>query len=248
MLRIIIIEDEKVLAETLMNVLAEVAPQCRVMGIAPSIVEARRLIETVKPDIAFLDVELKDGLSFDLLEKLPEINFEIIFVTAYSKYAFNAFKYSAIDFVVKPIDADDISRAVNRAVEALSDKDIGERVKLLLQNKDENQSNQRIILKTSESVHYVPIKDIIRCESDINYTTFHLTGGKNVVVSKTMGEFERILPDYFFRVHRSHLVNLNFIHQVKKRSGIVILSNDEKIPVSSRKKDALLEVLKDFNF
>ncbi len=248
MIKVVIIEDDKSLAATLMKILSEVAPQCKVMGIAPSVKEAKQLIDDVKPDIAFFDVELEDGLSFDLLEQLTDINFEIIFVTAYSSYAFNAFKYSAIDFIVKPVDPDDISRAVSRAVKSLSKNDISKRIDIFLQNKKEEQViNQRITLRTSASTHYVQIKDIIRCESDINYTTFHLVDGKKIVVSKTMGEFEKMLPEIFFRVHRSHLVNLGFIVEVQKRSNTVFLSNKEKVPVSIRKKEGLLSALKIYN-
>ena len=244
MYKVIIIEDEKDLAETLIKIINEVAPQCKVMGVAPSIKEAKLLIEETNPDIAFFDVELEDGLSFELLEKIPEINFEIIFVTAYSNYALNAFKYSAIDFVVKPIDCDDIKRATERAFKSLKDKDINQRIKNLLQNKNESTENQRIILPTSDSIHYVKIKEIVRCESDINYTSFHLLDGKKVLVSQTLGEYEKILPDFFFRAHRSHLINLKFITEFKKKTNIIHLSNNEKIPVSFRKKDALITALK----
>jgi two-component system LytT family response regulator len=246
MYNILIVEDELKLALSLKTVLGMVAQNCQVTAIAASIMEARQLIDDLSPDIVFLDVELSDGLSFDLLEQLPEITFEIVFVTAHSNYALNAFKYSAIDFVVKPIDPDDIENAVLRAIDSISKKDIGQRIKLLLQNKNESPANQRIILQTADSVYYVPIKDIVHCESDINYTTFYTADAKSIVVSKTLGDFEKILPSFFYRVHRSHLVNLNFVSQVKKRTGECVLFNEQKIPVSSRKMESLLLALKDF--
>jgi len=246
MYKVIIIEDDIELAQTLAKVLSIEAPFFELKGIAPSIAEGEKLINEVKPDVAFFDVELKDGLSFELLEKLPKIDFEIIFVTAFSHYAINAFQYSAIDFVVKPIDPDDIRRASERAVESLSKKNIAERIQNLLFNRTKESTEQRLMLQTAGSVHFVKISDIIRCESDINYTTFFLSTGKSIMVSKTMGEFERLLPAFFFRAHRSHLINLNYVVEVKKRSGIAILSNNEKIEVSFRKKEAFLNALKDF--
>jgi two-component system, LytTR family, response regulator len=246
MYNVIIIEDDRNLAQALIKVIHDVAPQFEIKGTAPSIEEAKLLIETIKPDIAFMDVELQDGLSFELLEQIPEITFEVIFVTAFSQYAIDAFKYSAIDFILKPIDPDDIALAAKKVTRSLEMKDIDLRIKNLLYNKTQEPVNQRIILQTSGSVHYVKMKDIIRCESDVNYTTFFLTEGKPIVVSKTIGEFERMLPPYFFRTHRSHLVNLNYIEEVKKRTGIVILSNKEKIEISSRRKEAFLEALKEY--
>lgn len=246
MYKVVIIEDDAELAQTLANIISIEAPFFVLKGIAPSIAEGEKLINEVKPDVAFFDVELKDGLSFELLEKLPSIDFEIIFVTAFSHYAINAFQYSAIDFVVKPVDPDDIQRASKRAVDRLTKKDINERIQNLLFNRNQDQQEQRIVLQTAGSMHVVKVKDIIRCESDINYTTFYLNEGKPIVVSKTMGEFERLLPASFFRVHRSHLINLNYVVEVKKRTGIAILANNEKIEVSSRKKESFLQALKDF--
>jgi len=234
MYKVVIIEDDVELAQTLAKVLSVEAPFFELKGIAPSIEEGEKLILDVKPDVAFFDVELKDGLSFELLEKLQTIDFEIIFVTAFSHYAINAFQYSAVDFVVKPIDPDDIRRASERAIESLSKKDIDERIKNLLFNRNQDQKEQRIVLQTAGSMHVVKVKDIIRCESDINYTTFHLNTGNPIVVP------------YFFRAHRSHLINLNYVVEVKKRTGIAILSNNEKIEISSRKKESFLNALKDF--
>ncbi|MBN1927569.1 MAG: response regulator transcription factor [Prolixibacteraceae bacterium] len=244
MYKVVIIEDDPELALTLENILKKEAPLFEVLGTAPSVKEGERLIKEVEPDIAFCDVELEDGLSFDLLEKLPEINFEIVFVTAYSKYAVQAFHYSAIDFVVKPIDPDDIRRVSEKIVKSLSDKSIQERIKNLLYNNKANEQDQRIMLQTASSVYYVPLKEVVRCESDVNYTSFLLSDGRSVLVSKTMGEFEKILPSFFFRAHRSHLVNLHFVVEVKKRQGLAVLSNNEKIEISVRKKDAFLQAMK----
>jgi two-component system LytT family response regulator len=246
MYKVIIIEDDIELAQTLSRIISIEAPSFDLKGIATSIAEAEKLIAEVNPDVAFCDVELKDGLSFELLEKLPKINFEIIFVTAFSQYAINAFQYSAIDFVVKPIDPDDIRRASEKVVESLTKKNIEERIHNLLFNRSQDQKEQRIVLQTAGSIHVVKLKDIIRCESDINYTTFFLNDGKSIMVSKTMGEFERLLPSYFFRAHRSHLINLNYVIEVKKRTGIAILTNNEKIEISFRKKEAFLKAIKDF--
>jgi two-component system LytT family response regulator len=246
MYKVVIIEDDAELAQTLAKVIGNEAPFFEIKGIAPSIAEGEKLIAEVDPDVAFFDVELSDGLSFDLLERLPSVRFEIIFVTAFSNYAFNAFKYSAIDFVTKPIDPEDIRRASERAIQSIEKNNIDQRVRTLLLNRKQDQLEQHIVLQTAISLHIVKVKNIIRCESDVNYTTFYLTDGKSIVVSRTLGEFEKILPSCFFRVHRSHLINLNFVLEVKKQIGIVILSNNEKVEFSLRRKDAFLQALKEF--
>lgn len=244
MYKVVIIEDDRELAQTLESILKTEAPLFEVKGIAPSVAAGEKLINDVKPDIAFCDVELEDGLSFELLEKLPEINFEIVFVTAYSKYAVQAFRFSAIDFVVKPIDPDDIRRVSEKVVKSLSDKNIHERINNLLYNHKADEQDRRIMLQTAGSVYYVPLNEVVRCESDVNYTSFLLSDGRSVLVSKTMGEFEKMLPSFFFRAHRSHLVNLHYVVEVNKRQGVAVLSNKEKIEISVRKKDAFLQAMK----
>ncbi|HPR31852.1 MAG TPA: LytTR family DNA-binding domain-containing protein [Prolixibacteraceae bacterium] len=245
MYKVVIIEDDRELAHSLEKIIRAEAPFFEVKGVAPSISEGEKLIRQVQPDVAFFDVELEDGLSFDLLEKLPEVNFEIIFVTAYSHYALNAFRYSAIDFVVKPVDPDDIRRVSEKAVDSLVKKDIQERINNLIFNTKAETMNQRLLLQTAGSLYFIPLNDIVRCESDINYTTFVLASGKTIVVSKSIGEFEKMLPPCFFRVHRSHLINLKYVIEVKKRSGVALLSNKEKIEISVRKKDAFLQAMKE---
>lgn len=248
MYKVVIIEDDRELAQTLESIIKTEAPFLEVKGIAPSISLGQKLIAEVNPDIAFCDVELEDGLSFDLLEKLPAINFEIIFVTAFSKYAVNAFRYSAIDFIVKPVDPDDIRRVSEKAIKSLSEKNIQERINNLLYNNKASELNQRIMLQTAGSVYFVPLNEVVRCESDINYTQFILKDGRSILVSKTIGEYEKIMPSNFFRAHRSHLLNLHYVTEVKKRKGVAILSNKEKIEISVRKKDAFLQAMKDISF
>ncbi len=243
MYKAIIIEDDPVLAQTLARIIKAEAPYFELKGEAPSIVAAKKLIAEVQPDVAFCDVELQDGLSFQLLSELGKIDFEVIFVTAYGHYAIDAFRYSAIDFVLKPVDPDDIREASERALESLGKKNFNERMQNFLFNRNQAPTEQKIILQTTNSTHYVPIREIVRCEADINYTKFFLNCGKTVMVSKTMAEFEKMLPVNFFRVHRSHLLNLNYVQEFKKKSNLVVLTNNEKIEISTRKREAFLEAL-----
>jgi len=243
MYKAIIIEDDPMLAQTLAKIIKAEAPYFELKGEAPSITGAKKLIDEVRPDVVFCDVELEDGLSFQLLSELEKIDFEIIFVTAFGHYAINAFRYSAIDFVLKPIDPDDIRQASERVLESLGKKNINERMQNFLFNRSQAPTEQKIILQTTTSTHYVPIREIVRCEADINYTRFFLDNGKTIMVSKTMSEFEKMLPAHFFRVHRSHLLNLNYVQEFKKKSNLVVLSNNEKIEISTRKREAFLEAL-----
>ncbi len=247
MLNIAIIEDEKKIADSLSSIIKNSAPDCNIVAYADSIESGLRLFATYKVDFAFFDVELKDGLSFKILEQLPSIDFRIVFVTAHSHYAINAFEYSALDYIVKPIHVDCVLRAITRAKKACQDKQATSNISFLLDNLNQSKENQKIILQTAETNHYVQLKEIVRCESENNYCNIILNSGEKILVSKPLKEYEKLLPcKCFFRVHQSHLINLNYIKQIKKRLYKIILSNGDKVPLASRRKEELTEKMKEF--
>lgn len=245
MLKIIILEDENKAACMLQDCIKLVAPDCKIEGIASNLSECKTLIRDVKPDLAFFDVELPDGHSFDLLTELSEINFSIIFTTAHSKYAVSAFRFSAIDYVIKPITPDAISEAISKAKEAIYFKQMRDKIDNLLLNTKLNDDEKKIVLHCSDTIHFISLKEIIRCNADNNYTFVYLTNGTHILASKTIKDFEQMLPEsMFFRCHQSHIVNISFISQVKKKTFEVILANGDKVQLATRKKEALLAVMK----
>ncbi|MCD4691623.1 MAG: LytTR family DNA-binding domain-containing protein [Calditrichales bacterium] len=192
-----------------------------------------------------LDIEMQDGSGFDLLKMFPEPEFIPIFITAYNHYAIKAFKYSALDYLVKPVDPDELVRAVVKAGKYAEKKDIIKKIEVLNTNILNKLSEpQKIVLKTEQSIFIVDVSDIVNCESDGNYTTFYLKNDKKIVVSKIIKEFEQLLKhNNFFRIHQSHLINLNHLSSYDKQTGYVIMADNKKLPVSLRKKNSLIDLL-----
>ncbi|HOO85200.1 MAG TPA: LytTR family DNA-binding domain-containing protein [Prolixibacteraceae bacterium] len=247
MLHIAIIEDEEKTAEILIKYIKNISPDYEICGIADTISSGIELIMNNKPDIVFFDVELKDGLSFEILKKLPEINFQIIFTTAHSQYAINAFEYSALDYIIKPTNPESITKALLKAEKKINNETLREKINILINNLNTHPEHQKIALQTADSNYYICIDEILRCEAENNYCNFILENGEKILVSKPLKIYEQQLPaSVFFRVHQSHLINLHKIRQVKKRTCKILMCNGESIPLSARRKDALLEKLKTF--
>ena len=246
MLKVIIVEDEKWAANMLRDSIKMVAPDCQIEGIASNLKDTKELIDKVKPDLAFFDIELPDGHSFDFLATLQKINFAIIFTTAHSKYAVTAFQYSAIDFIVKPITPDLVDVAIQKAKESISQKQMDKKIENFIENQDRPEEEKKIILECADTIHFAMFKEIVHCQSDNNYTNIYLVNGEKIFVSKTLKEFEQLLPSsMFYRVHQSHIVNFSFIKQIKKRTFRIILNNGDSVKLATRKKDALLKIMKD---
>jgi two-component system LytT family response regulator len=191
-----------------------------------------------------LDIKMDDGTGFDLLKQIEPVDFKVIFVTAYDQYAIHAIKFSALDYLLKPVDPDDLIQAVEKA-EKLLVQELNQQLGVLADNmQTQDRLKKKIILKTFDNIHLVKVSDIVYCESDDNYTRFHLEN-KSILVSTTLKEYEEMLGEYgFFRAHRSYLVNLGHIETFEKADGgAIILTNDKKVPVSSRKKEQLLDLL-----
>jgi two-component system LytT family response regulator len=241
-MKTIIIEDEKGAAEVLYFMINRVARDIEIVSMSSSVEEAYESIKKHSPDLVFLDIRLKDKTAFDLLEKFDNIDFKIIFTTAYDDFAVNAFKYAALDYLLKPIDPIELKNALNRARKYF-DQNIEYQKMLSKLEQYIHEQNKNIVLNTSQGKTLVKKDEIIRLEADGAYTVFVLKE-KNLVVSRNLKYYEKILGDAnFLRVHQSHLVNMLHMESVK-RDGNMLLKNGDKIPISTRKKQEVLNFLK----
>ncbi len=246
MIKCIIVDDEPHSRENLKQMLYLYCPDVRVIGEADRVKSAIEVIKKNEPDLVFLDIRMPDGTGFDLLQRLKEVNFKLIFVTAFEEYAVKAFRFSAIDYILKPIDPDELKDAVNKAVRVVNGFSSNESVKQLLEAITQpNQPHRKIVLKTISTMHVIEIEKIIRCESDRNYTNFYVDGEDKLIISRSMKDFEEMLLDYkFIRVHNSHLINLDYIKKFHKDELICVLSDNTRIPVASRKKEELVNAIR----
>ncbi|MBM3435377.1 MAG: response regulator transcription factor [Bacteroidetes bacterium] len=241
MISIAIIDDESKARETIINILSLSKTDIRIAGEAGSVSSGFELISREHPDLVLLDINMPDGTGFDLLKKFEKIPFKVVFITAHEEYAIKAFKFSAIDYILKPIMAGDLLQAVDKANESKSKQDTEIKLTALLSNLDKIR---KIVLKTAESIHIIQVKNIIRCEADINYTTFYLDNNEKLLVSKTLKDYVDLLEHSgFFRPHQSHLVNLDHIVRYDKtEGGHLVMSDDAIVPVSTRKKEELFSI------
>ncbi len=244
MIKAILIDDIEQARITFKKDLEVYSPDVEIIGEASGVVEGAKLLKNIQPDILFLDIQMQDGSGFDLLDILPEINFKIIFITASDAHAIKAFRYAAIDYLLKPVDPDELKAALEKY--RAHQPDESEKYKLLNDSlKNANKLNERLALHAQDKIHIVNIKDILRCESNINYTEFFFLDAKRIVVSKTLKEFEDILSDQgFYRVHQSHLVNTKMIKEfVKTEGGHLIMLDGKMVPVSTRKRPEVVKML-----
>jgi two-component system, LytTR family, response regulator len=249
MLKAIIVEDEKNSQELLKDLVTEYCEGVDIVDIAGNVAEALEALDTHQPDLVFLDIELPDGDGFQVLEQAPNKAFDVIFTTAYDQYAMKAFKFSATDYLLKPVDIDELEAAVKR----VSDKyQAGEaepaeqsaKLEALVQNlRNMTQPLRRIVLPTSNGFTVVNPENIIRCESDRNYTFIFLADGRKILVSRTIKEYDEMLSDHnFFRIHQSHLINLDFLkNYTRGRGGYVELTDGTVLDVSARRKSEFLK-------
>ena len=243
-MRALIIDDEINNCLNLKNILADYCPEVEVLGMGHSAVEGLELIQKHEPDLLFLDVEMPGGSGFDLLEKLPQTNFNVIFVTAYNEYAIKALRLSAIDYLLKPVNILDLKAAVARAQKQKLNEE-----KVALDNYLANQSKENgervIALPTAERIVYVKIGEIVRLRGESNYTYVHLLNGSHVLVSRTLKEYEDLLRDSgFLRTHQSHMVNQRHVKSYEKQEGGYLkMVDDSLVSVSRQRKDQVLKTL-----
>ncbi|RZL37983.1 MAG: response regulator transcription factor [Pedobacter sp.] len=248
-MKAILIDDEISNLENLRTLLEKHCPQVSILATAQNVNDAVSVIEKHAPDLVFLDIQMGEQTGFDVLSQLPNRNFEVIFVTAYDQYGIQAVKFAALDYLLKPIDIDELVNAVNKADQKLTTRTQNSQIEFLLQQlKKPETSASKIALQMQSETRYVALSEIIRCEADNTYTFFFLTNDEKILVSKSLKEYADLLqPNGFLRTHQSHLVNPAFVKSwLKEDGGILLLTSGEKIPVSKPNKEAVKLALQRF--
>jgi len=246
-LKTILIEDEEASRETLRNYLNKYCEGIEIISECANIKEGKKAIEAHHPDLVFLDVEMPFGNAFDLLEQFDKIDFETVFVTAYSQYALKALNYSASYYILKPIDIDELELAIKKVRENIDLKEedgYSIQTKVLLENfKHSQNKDKKVVLPVLDGFEVVQVSDIIRCVANDNFTDFYLIDGTKKVICRTLKFYEEVLNDSgFIRVHRSHLINVQYVKSYKKgKGGVVIMSDGSHVDVSASKKQNLLD-------
>jgi two-component system LytT family response regulator len=246
MLNAIIVDDEPYCCEILAAMLETECPQVNIVSICNNAGTAMAAIEKHSPEIVFLDVEMPRMNGFEMLEKLPSINFHIIFTTSYDQYALKAIRFSALDYLLKPVDREELKRAVQKAEDRVQ-VPIPQQLQLLLEKlKQPTQPISKIALPTIEGLQMIAIDNIIYCESDDNYTRMYLKNKKKLLVTRSLKELEEMLESYsFLRIHRSYLANLNETEKyIKGEGGYLIMSDGSHVDVSKNRKELLLQKLR----
>lgn len=247
MKKVLIIDDEQRTRELIAKMIESFELDVETFPIGENVQSGLAAIQEIKPDLVFLDIQMPDGTGFDLLKAVPNKNFDVIFITAHEEFAIKAIKFSALDYILKPVDPEELRGALERAL-ALKENASDEKQEMhyeALQNNIQPNQKRRLVLKTQESVHVVDLDHIIRCEADRNYTSFFLTEGKKILVSRTLKDYETLLTGHnFLRVQQSHLVNLNFVDRYDKgNGGAVVMKDGSEVPLSPAKRDIFFQIL-----
>jgi two-component system LytT family response regulator len=247
MLKAILIDDEQENINGLTIKLGMVCPEVEVVGSFTNPAEALQVLRSTGADLVFLDVEMPGMNGFELLEALPERSFEVIMVTGYSEFAIKAIKANAADYLLKPVDLEELQIAVKKVQEKRQKEGLLDKKMDALSNmlKAGQKQNGKITLHSSREAHFVQISQIIRLAAESNYSVFFLANGKKITVSKTLGEFEDVLvPQNFYRIHKSHLINLNYLVKLTKTDlPSVIMTDGSEIEVSVRRKAEFLRMM-----
>lgn len=246
MIRAIIIEDEKKSRETLLGLLQKYCLSVEIVAQAEGYREGVQLVKKYKPDVIFLDIQMPDGSGFRLLEELKDMDFDVIFTTAFDQFAIKAIKYSALDYLLKPIVPQELVDAINKLKVKKANAEKRKSIETLLDNiKTPEEDPHKIVLSTAEKIHVIDVDDILRCESDNYYTYFYFTNGDKLLISKTLKENEELLSHHsFIRPHKSHLINVKYIKSfIRQDGGYIIMTDGSKVPVSRRKREKILEIL-----
>ena len=238
----IILDDETMNVQLLTNMLQQHCPMVNILAAETNAKKGIALISELQPQLLFLDVEMPHMNGFDTLKQLEPVNFEVIFVTAYGKYAVEAFEHHAAGYVTKPVNTEKLVAAVNTAIQRIEQKNINKNLFSLLEQSNRQSTPDKIPLSTTNGLVFVKIADIMYCESSGNYTHFYLSGDKKIVVSRQLGEYEKLLPENnFTRIHDKYIINLNCIREyIKGSGGEVVLENGKEIPVATRRKEEFL--------
>lgn len=246
-MKAVVIDNERNIRTSVVDLIKAFCPQVTSIAEADGVVSGLKKIHEVNPDIVFTDVEMDDGTGMDMLSKLSEIKFQVIFITAYNKYAIDAFRFSAIDFLTKPVNPDELAKSVQKAEASMKGKLLAEQISVMNERSVVSEE-KKIVLKELDAIHILKVKDLICCEASGIYTTFYINNNKQIVVSKNLKEYEEILePFKFLRVHNSFLINANKIEKFEKSDGgFLIMEGGQRVPVSQRKRDVVMDFLKNF--
>jgi len=244
MKKALIIDDEQRTRELIAKMIESFDLGIEAIPRGENVKSGLEAIASIQPDLVFLDIQMPDGTGFDLLKAVPEKNFEVIFITAHEEFAIKAIKFSALDYILKPVDPEELRAAVERALESMNAEVEPQQFEALQNNIQPNQK-RRLVLKTQESVHVVDLDQIIRCEADRNYTSFFLKEGRKILVSRTLKDYETLLTGHnFLRVQQSHLINLNYVDRYDKgNGGAVVMKDGSEVPLSPAKRDIFFQIL-----
>lgn len=247
MLKTIIVDDEPNAREKLQLLLTKYCgSNVSIVALAKNATEGLAAIELHKPDLVFLDVEMPVHTGFDMLKQIPDIHFEIIFATAHDQYAIRAIKFSALDYLLKPIDADQLQEAVLKALERRGSHAMQRQYEVLKENLgSKTKEMEQLAIPSQQGLIFIKVADLIRCEADSNYTWFFLANKQKIVSSRTLKEYEEILTDSgFVRIHSAHLINKKHLRQyIKGEGGEVVMADGTKLDVSRRRKQSVIEAL-----
>jgi two-component system, LytTR family, response regulator len=241
----VVVEDEFKVREVFINLVHHYCKEIEIVGQAENISDAFNIINATNPDIVFLDIEMPHGNGFELLKKFQNPSFEVIFVTSYGHYALTAIKYSALDYLLKPILVSDLLEMLNRIKQKFNKKTSPGQFNVLLENLDSSFSEKKLVIHTKTKTECVFLKDIIYLKADVNYTNIQMTESK-MYVAKTLGEYEDLLCNSdspFMRVHKTYIVNIDFIQSINKINNSILLKDSSVLEVSRRKKQDLIEKL-----
>jgi len=243
MIKAVIVDDESCFREMVSTLLGDYFPDVEVVAFAEGVDDAVAAVEQYRPALLFLDIEIKGGTGFHVLQRLKYKDFKLIFITAFNEFAIQAIKFSAIDYILKPINEFEFKAGVEKALSGIGNDTPLQSENLLFNYADVN--HKKLVLRTAQEIHVVKLADLVRCEADNAYTTFILVSGEKIVVSKGLGEYAEMLSGYgFVRPHQSHLVNIDYIRKFdKSEGGRLVLKDRTSVPVSTRHKNRLLETL-----
>jgi len=240
--RAVIADDELDCLQALQEILSRYCPQVEVIAQCAGVVELTRAVTELRPELLFLDIEMPGGNILDWLRQMHLPGIEIIFVTAHEKYAIQAIRFSALDYLLKPIEREELMQAVSNAQERIWKKEQDRRLQLLFYNLQAQHKDKKIALPSSRGMEFVRLSEILYCKADNNYTIFYLADKTKIMVSRTIGEYEDLLKDYnFLRIHQSHIINLHFMKSYSKgEGGTVLMTDNTELEVSRRKKEVFL--------
>ena len=246
MITAIIIDDEVKGRSALRQKLMDYCPQVEVLGEAENGLEGIKLIESVHPKIVFLDIEMPHMNGFEMLQQIKAKNFHVIFTTAYDQYAIKAIKFAAFDYLLKPVDIEELKTAVRNAEAHSTIQNTGERLETLMQNLSSKHQLQKIAVPTMEGLLFFNLSEIIYLQAESNYTNIYFKDHPKLIASRTLGDFEELLPtDIFYRPHNSYLINLNYIKRyIKGDGGQIEMQNGDYVDVSRRKKDEFIKLIR----